>query len=236
LKKAAETFEKLLPVWPAQRDRWQIVADIHRELASTYDAIQAAAQAETAMRRFVEIHEQRAAKLSGGPDAELWRARGAYDAHRKQWEKAIANYSKAIDLEPKRWESWSERAVVHLHLRHPDKCVQDCTRAIELRPKHWEPWATRGWAHVELGQWDKVVADFSELLKMSPNDYNAFHIRAVAHTKLNQPELAMADLRQAFAKGYKDLEGVKKDERFAPLRNRKDFKKLLAELEAKTKK
>jgi hypothetical protein len=53
--------------------------------------------------------------------------------------------------------------------------------------------------------------------------------------KLNQPEQAVADLRQAFAKGFRDLEGVKKDERFAPVRNRADFKKLLAELEAKNK-
>ena len=45
----------------------------------------------------------------------------------------------------------------------------------------------------------------------------------------------MADLRQAFAKGFKDLEGVKKDELFAPLRVREDFKKLLAEVEGKKK-
>jgi hypothetical protein len=41
----------------------------------------------------------------------------------------------------------------------------------------------------------------------------------------------VADLRQAFANGYKDLQAIKKDDRFAPLRPREDFKKLLAEME-----
>ena len=62
-----------------------------------------------------------------------------------------------------------------------------------------------------------------------------WRVRAAAYVKLNQPQLAVADLRQAFAKGFKDLEGVKKDELFAPLRDREDFKKLLAEVEGKKK-
>ena len=60
-----------------------------------------------------------------------------------------------------------------------------------------------------------------------------WHERALCYVNLNQPELAVADLRQAFARGYQDLEGIKKDDRFTQLRNRDDFKKLLEEVEAK---
>ena len=43
----------------------------------------------------------------------------------------------------------------------------------------------------------------------------------------------MALLRDAVAKGYKDAAHMKQDEDLAPLREREDFKKLLAELDKK---
>jgi tetratricopeptide (TPR) repeat protein len=447
LKKAVEAFEKLVAEEPGRRDAWDFLVDTQRQVADSYDAIHAPGEAEEALRRLVELHEQRAAKLSGGPDAAVWMARGAYHARLKQWDKATADYAKAIELDPKqahssnqlghilwqygsalsaagrhdeaekayrqaaavfeklasdfpkeafhqqelgytyyvflgpllektkqpqeaeqayrkavavheklvtemrnaqyrtrlntcydllvsllkangktqdaekvrrqaiefyekqatanpqmpqywqetgelylhfgewskaaasytkvielkpdewdawhkrgwsyshlqqwdkamadfsqaiklqpkRWESWTERGHVHLNLREWDKSIEDYTKAIELAPNVHANWFHRGLAYFELAEWDKVVDNSSELLKRYPNDYNALHLRAVAHVKLKQPEKAVADLRQAFAKGYKDLEGVKKDERFAPLRNREDFKKVLAELEAEKK-
>jgi serine/threonine-protein kinase len=44
-------------------------------------------------------------------------------------------------------------------------------------------------------------------------------------------EQALAALRQALAKGYKDLANLKKDKDLDPLRSRDDFRKLLAKLE-----
>ena len=44
---------------------------------------------------------------------------------------------------------------------------------------------------------------------------------------------AMAMLRDAVAKGYKDVVHMKKDTDLDPLRQREDFKKLVAELETK---
>ncbi len=40
-------------------------------------------------------------------------------------------------------------------------------------------------------------------------------------------------LRQAVAKGYKDIEHLKKDDDLKPLREREDYKKLVKDLEEK---
>ena len=50
-----------------------------------------------------------------------------------------------------------------------------------------------------------------------------------------QADLAMAWLHKAVAAGFKDAEHMKKDKDLDALREREDFKKLLAELEAKKK-
>jgi len=50
-----------------------------------------------------------------------------------------------------------------------------------------------------------------------------------------QADLAMAWLRKAVTAGYKDAEHMKQDKDLDALREREDFKKLFAELEAKSK-
>jgi serine/threonine protein kinase/tetratricopeptide (TPR) repeat protein len=150
-------------------------------------------------------------------------------------EKALAGYSTAIELAPNNIWHWLGRAKTYAQLKQWPQAVADGTRGLELKADFIDLRQTRGDAYAALGQWDKAAGDYSELLKFTPNDYNVFLLRAVAYVKLKRPELAVADLRQAFSKGYKDLDAVKKDDAFAPLRDRDDFKKLLAEPDAKKK-
>ena len=53
--------------------------------------------------------------------------------------------------------------------------------------------------------------------------------------KTSTADEAMKMLRDAVARGFKDAAYMKKDTDFAPLREREDFQKLLAELEGKGK-
>ena len=54
-------------------------------------------------------------------------------------------------------------------------------------------------------------------------------------TAAGYADRAMDLLRQAIAKGYKDVKHLTTDKEFDPLRQRDDFKQLLAELESKAK-
>ncbi|HEY7423308.1 MAG TPA: serine/threonine-protein kinase, partial [Gemmataceae bacterium] len=187
--------------------------------------------AATVLRQAIALYE----KFPNDPHSQLALVLVRDQFHRRfgQWDKAIAEYSKDIERNPKRSEPWSSRGFAHLSLRQWDKSIQDYTKAIELAPNVRANWWHRGRAYLELGQWDKVVANYSKLLEKYPNDSNALYFRAVGYVNLNQPERAVADLRQAIAKGYRNLQGMKNDGRFASLRTREDFKKLLAEAEPK---
>jgi hypothetical protein len=59
---------------------------------------------------------------------------------------------------------------------------------------------------------------------------------AKAEDRGKQADLAMDWLQQAVAAGYKDVASLKKDTDLDPLREREDFKKLIAELEKGVKK
>jgi WD40 repeat protein/Flp pilus assembly protein TadD len=151
------------------------------------------------------------------PDSwEGWSGRAFVHFNRQQWEAAIPDYSKAIDLTPQ-----------VLHQAHRN-------------------WWLRGHAYLNLAQWDKAAADFGYVIDHWPDGpdwpdgrwlraFEKWYARGVALAQLNQPENAVADLRQAIVKGFNNVELMKTDSRLDPLRTRKDFGELLRELERKRK-
>jgi hypothetical protein len=77
LKKAAGAFAKLVDEAPDRRENWDFLADTHREIADTYLAVQAQADAEAAMRQAVAIYEKLVTKM--GKADYAWKLRTCYD-------------------------------------------------------------------------------------------------------------------------------------------------------------
>jgi tetratricopeptide (TPR) repeat protein len=219
-----------LPDMRTYRDRYVQAA---RELAEFLESDSRAAEAQVVYREELETLEK--LTTADPKSVEDQEEIGRLYIQLGQWDMAILVYTQALAIQPERWELWSGRGRARLELRQWDECIADYTRAIELAPDVHTNWFHRGLAYMRQGKWDGLVADYTKLLEKYPDDFNALHDRAVGYAQLHQPEQAVADLRQAFSKGYKDLEAVKKDDRFAPLRDREDFQKLLAELEEKKK-
>ena len=86
-----------------------------------------------------------------------------------------------------------------------------------------------------MKQWDKAIADYTKAIELGATEPHLWVSKAVAHAQLNQPAEAMADLRQAVAKGFRDVNQLKNRSDLAGLRSREDFKQLLMDLEAKKK-
>lgn len=127
--------------------------------------------------------------------------------------------------------------------RHAE-AVKDWDQAIELSPNEEQPGfrAIRASSRLRAGQVDEAVADVAEL-KDSPS-WSANHwydfacVYAVASSKIADKKTEYADqamelLAKAVQSGWKDAEFIKKDTDLDPLRDRDDFKQLIAELESK---
>jgi tetratricopeptide (TPR) repeat protein len=59
------------------------------------------------------------------------------NAHRelKQFDQAVADYSKAIGLEPDFAEVWANRGRVHAASKQYDKAIADYRKSLELSPR-----------------------------------------------------------------------------------------------------
>ena len=116
----------------------------------------------------------------------------------RRYEEAVADCSRAIELDPKHSRAWNNRGVAYLDLGQPAKAVADFSRAIELDPKHAHARGNRGIAYLDLGQPAKAIADFSRAIELDPKLAAAWNGRGIAYCDhLGQPAKAVADFSRA---------------------------------------
>ncbi len=72
--------------------------------------------------------------------AWAYRQKGDYDS-------AIADDTRAIELDPKNAHAFIDRGGAYFYKREYDLSIADSTRAIELSPKAPEPYVNRGAAY-----------------------------------------------------------------------------------------
>ena len=115
----------------------------------------------------------------------------------KQFDKARADCSKAIELDPKSAVGWANRGNAHLGLGKVDKALADYSKAIELSPTGAVIWLGRCGHYYRLGQLDKALADCSKAIELDPKNAHAWTFRGVVYIGLGQLDKAVADCTRA---------------------------------------
>jgi tetratricopeptide (TPR) repeat protein len=176
----------------------------------------------------------------------------------KDYNQSHTIYQRAIDnlQQVKKQEPDNEDARLYLPYCHAGRAksldrleryadaVNDWTLAIELSPpnEQKEFRARRATSRTQAGMVAEAVAEVAELTKSPKWDrgqwYDFACIYSIASAKFADKKAEYADaavgfLRQSVNAGWKDAAHMKQDTDLDPLRDRDDFKKLLADLEAK---
>ena len=69
---------------------------------------------------------------------------GVENSKLKQFDMAIADYTRAIGLNPKSAKAYNNRGIAYGGLEQFDKAILDFTKAIELDPKLADAYFNRG--------------------------------------------------------------------------------------------
>jgi tetratricopeptide (TPR) repeat protein len=204
-QEAIASFEKLAEHFSKDPQSVELAAECHRSLGLVLTAIGWQRQAAGAYRQAVQIYEQAIQSLEevSATNANLPHLRerlAQICTELGQWEKAIAQYTKVIDLKQDRSEAWSGRARVHLQLKQWDKALSDFSKAIKLAPTGSStPWFYLGLADAYRGlqQSDKALAELSEAIKLWPHLFDTWVWRAWLYGDLHQWDKAVADFSKA---------------------------------------
>ena len=122
------------------------------------------------------------------------------------YQEAVDDFSKAIELDPKNGKAYYNRAIVYGALGRNKDAIEDGTRAIELNPKDANAYINRGIDYIGIGNYGKAVADLNKAIELNAQDAAAYYARGYAHQKLSTFERALPDFRKSAKMGYKKAE------------------------------
>ena len=94
--------------------------------------------------------------------------RGYAYARKGEYDKALADLGRAIELNPQYGEAYNNRAWVYLKTGNAANGLPDAERALLFRPGNADALDTRGQILEALGKREEAVADFRRALSKDP--------------------------------------------------------------------
>jgi Tfp pilus assembly protein PilF len=111
------------------------------------------------------------------PDAEFY-VRRAIDRHRAgDWEGALKDDSRAIELNPTLALPFGNRGIVKVVQKDFKGAIADFDEAIRREPRFADAYRNRGVAKLGLGDRDGALDDFTVAVQINPRDGVAWRYR-----------------------------------------------------------
>jgi tetratricopeptide (TPR) repeat protein len=112
-------------------------------------------------------------------------------------DRAIADYTQAIAIDPKMANSYYNRGGLYRERGDNDRAIVDYTQAIGIYPKDADFYYNRGNAYLQKGDNDRAIVDYTQTIALDPKFARAYSSRGNAHRNKGDHDLALADYTQA---------------------------------------
>ncbi|HEY1068153.1 MAG TPA: tetratricopeptide repeat protein [Pirellulales bacterium] len=114
-------------------------------------------------------------------------------------DAALADFEKAVELDPARHLAYHNRGYVRASRGEFDGALADFAKTVELNPTFVKGWINKGELNYALGNWDQAIADYSQALKLNPRQPDVQNQRGHAYYKAGKRQLALRDFSAAIA-------------------------------------
>jgi arylsulfatase A-like enzyme len=116
--------------------------------------------------------------------------------HVEKHREAIAEYDKAIAINPEFPNAHYNRGYSHMSLKEYDKAIADFTRAIERAPDYVDAYNNRSTCYRHKGDDPRAISDYTRLIELIPTDSNIRKHIGLALIRVGKPEEAVVHLRK----------------------------------------
>jgi tetratricopeptide (TPR) repeat protein len=137
-------------------------------------------------------------------DSQGYATRGQVLARSGKTEEALAEFDRAIALDPYNVQALYGRGLIYQGEKQYQKAIEDFTAANGLTPQKLEPLLGRATSYLALDKAREAAADLDEAVQTDPNSATAWSARGQAYERLGDKAKAAASYGRAVALRPKD--------------------------------
>ena len=134
-------------------------------------------------------------RSSNPKNARDFNQRGGANLQKRDYDKAILDYNRAIEIDPKDARIRMNRGTAYMRKFDYEKAISDYDQAIQLDPKEARVRINRGTAHIRRLEYDKAISDYDHAISLNPRDATAY--KNLAWLLATCPQVAFRDGKKA---------------------------------------
>lgn len=143
-----------------------------RELQGIFDKLEGNVKENSDLTEFEKI--LRKVKTEEEYTAYDWLNLGDAAYYAGEYEKAIDNYTKAIEINPEDAMAYNNRGVAYHKLEQYENAISDLTKAIEIHSEESNYYRNRGVSYHHFKQYEKAIKDFTKAIEIDPENIQAY--------------------------------------------------------------
>ncbi|WP_414569172.1 tetratricopeptide repeat protein [Nostoc sp. CCY 9925] len=115
----------------------------------------------------------------------------------KLYTKALQDFDRAIELDPKYVWAFIERGITYRLMKQYTQALQQFNRAIELDTKDTWAMANRGQTYRLMEQYTQALQDFNRAIELDPKDAWAVAHRGITYRLMKQYRQSLQEFNRA---------------------------------------
>jgi ankyrin repeat protein len=134
--------------------------------------------------------------------------RGLDRLRKKDYAGAIAEYDRALHLEPSSAEAYYNRGVAWRDSGQFDRAIPDFRQTVELNPQHDGAYDNLGWIFAQQGQYEEAIRNWTKVIELKPDEPGAYYNRAIALHRQGEAAGSWDDTKRACELGHQEACGA----------------------------
>lgn len=154
--------------------------------------------------------------------------KAAVNLELSQWDYAVDEYGRVLELDAKNLTALFFRAYAHNQLRHYDQAVADYDKLLSLVPKHFEGLFGASMANRKAGNTVKAMDYLNQMVQFFPDSSLAYAARASYEAELKMYDAALFDWDEAISRDSDNVDiAVSKVDLLLKLDRKREARRLL---------
>jgi len=145
----------------------------------------------------------------------------------EDYDKAIQDFTKAIEMEKRYVFAYAERGLAWEMKGFHEKALADYDKALEINPEYGKAFKYRALTWQSMGEYTKAMEDYNRAIKINPEDSDAFYQMGCIYCKQKDKKDALKFLKMALENGYDNFESIENNPVWDELKDSSEFQEII---------